>query len=136
MTGDNIGFSADDVFCFGNAVAETGNSPNDAHVTSTDLLLARNNPRTFLTPAGIEFPYDFNRDQWVSTTDVLLARNNQTDFLTALRLLDLSSPEAADASASELAWLHEFEPVELQPPQPKQEPSPAAAAVDKLLATY
>ncbi len=79
-----------DVCYFGNAVGEGGNSPNDAMVTATDLLLARNNPRTFLNPAGIDFAYDYNRDQRVSATDLLLARNNVSSFLTALKLIDLS----------------------------------------------
>ncbi len=82
--------STDDVFYFGNAVADAGNGDADAMVTATDLLLARNNPRNFLNPAEIDLPYDYNRDQRVNTTDVLLARNNQTNFLTAFRMLDLS----------------------------------------------
>jgi len=85
-----LGLLQDDVFYFGNAVAEAGNSAAQAQVTATDLLLARNNPRNFLHPAAVDFAYDYNRDQRVNATDVLLARNNQTNFLTALRLLDLT----------------------------------------------
>ncbi len=85
-----LALDADDVFYFGNAVADAGNSPTDLQVTATDLLLARNNPRTFLNPAAIDLPYDYNRDGRVDATDVLLARNNPTNFLTALRLIDLS----------------------------------------------
>jgi len=84
------GLEADDVFYFGNAIAEGGDSATAAHVSTTDLLLARNNSRTFLNPATIDFLYDYDRDQRVDATDVLLARNNQTNFLTALRLIDLS----------------------------------------------
>jgi len=87
---ENTGLLHDDVFYFGNAVAEAGNSPHDAHVSTIDLLLARNNPRTFLEPAGLDFLYDYNRDGRVNATDVLLARNHQTDFLEALKLVDLS----------------------------------------------
>ncbi|MBN2477254.1 MAG: hypothetical protein JXB62_21785, partial [Pirellulales bacterium] len=76
-----------DVFYFGNSVGESGNSSTNANVNATDMLLARNNPRTFLDPAAIDFPYDYNRDQRVSATDMLLARNNQTHFLNALRLI-------------------------------------------------
>ncbi len=89
VVGSELGMAEDDVFAFGNAVAEAGNSPTNAQVTTTDLLLARNNPRNFLQPAEIDFAYDYNRDQRVSATDVLLARNNQTNFLTALALIDL-----------------------------------------------
>jgi len=88
VLGANLGLPADDVFYFGNAVAEAGNSPSDAQVTTTDLLLARNNPRNFLNPAAVDFAFDYNRDQRVGTTDVLLARNNQTNFLTQLRLIE------------------------------------------------
>ncbi len=83
-----LGLAQGDVFYFGNAVAEAGNSAPDAQVTATDLLLARNNPRNFLTPAAVDFAFDYNRDQRVNATDVLLARNNQTNFLTALRLIE------------------------------------------------
>ena len=67
-------------------------------MTTTDLLLARANPHTFLDPAGVEDRYDFNRDHLVDTTDVLLARNNQTNFLTSLKLLDLTDPGEVLAS--------------------------------------
>ncbi|MBN2477255.1 MAG: cadherin-like domain-containing protein [Pirellulales bacterium] len=77
----------DDVFYFGNAVGEGGNSTADAQVNATDMLLARNNPRNFLNPAEINFPYDYNRDARVNATDMLLARNNQTHFLDALKLI-------------------------------------------------
>jgi len=107
-----LGLPADEVFYFGNAVAEAGNSSGNAQVTTTDLLLARNNPRNFLTPATVDFAFDYNRDQRVNSTDVLLARNNQTNFLTALRLIDLSAGAAAPAS------------------------TPAATAVDLLFTAY
>ncbi len=105
------GLAAPDVFYFGNAVGEGGNSDADARVTSVDLLLARNNPRHFLDPAAIDYAYDYNRDTRVDVTDLLLARNNQTDPLTALSLLDLSGPEEENASV-------------------------AGAAVDRLLTDY
>ncbi len=85
---EGVGLEADDVFRFGNAVGETGNSSFEAHVTATDLLLARNNQRSFLNPAPVDFDYDFNRDQRVNTTDLLLARNNTTSFQSALALWD------------------------------------------------
>jgi hypothetical protein len=82
------GLAASDVFYFGNAIGETGNSPSDARVDAVDVLMARNHPRTFVDPAPIDFPYDFNRDGRVNATDMLLARNNQTGLATALRLID------------------------------------------------
>ncbi len=91
VTAAGLGLPADDVFYFGNAVAEAANTPGNSLVTATDLLLARNNSRNFLDPAAIDFLFDYNRDQRVNATDVLLARNNQTNFLSALKLLDLSN---------------------------------------------
>jgi len=87
LANEFTGLEEEDVFYFGNVVAEAGNSGSDTLVTTTDLLLARNNPRTFLDPAGIDFPYDYNRDQRVNTTDLLLARNNTSNFLTSLKLI-------------------------------------------------
>ncbi len=126
-----IGLPGDDVFYFGNAVAEAGNSSN-TQVTTTDVLLARNNPRNFLNPAGIEFLYDYNRDQRVNATDVLLARNNQTNFLTALKRLDLS--DVAGAAPAETAWIAEFGL--LADDDPASDADPAAGAVDRLLMDY
>jgi len=114
-----LGLPTDDVFYFGNAVAESGNTAGNTQVTSTDMLLARNNPRSFLNPAEVDFPYDYNRDARVGATDILLARNNQTNFLTALKMLDLSAvggqAEASVASEGTSAW---------------------TSAVDQLLATF
>jgi len=109
LVGQRLGLPGDDVFYIGNAAGEAGNSTSDAQVTTTDVLLARNNPRNFLNPAAVDFPYDYNRDGRVTTTDLLLARNNQTNFLTRLRLLDLSQANA-------------------------QERPPSAEAIDQLLA--
>ena len=82
------GLATDHVFYFGSAVGEAGNSDDDAMVTVTDLLLARNNPRTLVfDPAEIDYRYDYNRDRKVDATDLLLARNNQTDVFSALQLI-------------------------------------------------
>ena len=127
----NFGMADDDVFYFGNAVAESGNSPNDARVTTADLLLARNNPLAFIAPAAVDFPYDFDRDGSVNATDVLLARNNQTNFLDALKLIDLVAAEAPLATTpAALAWLSES----AEQDRASKEEAPAEAAVDVLLA--
>jgi len=109
-------------------------------VTAADLLLARNNPRSFLDPAAVDFAYDYDRDGRVNTTDVLLARNNQTSFLSTLRLIDLSSggPQPAagpEFTPADLAWLSQYEPPVKQAAS-SSKPDRAAAAVDRLLATY
>jgi len=88
----NTGLAEPDVFYFGNAIGETGNSIEDARVNAVDALLARGNPRTLTNPAPIDFPYDFNRDQRVNATDMLIAHKNQTHLLNALKLI--SVPES------------------------------------------
>jgi len=117
----------DDVFYFGNAVAEAGDSEIDAKVTAADLLLARNNPRDFQAETLVDFPFDYDRDGQVDATDVLLARNNRTSFLDALQLIDLSA--AGAISAAELAWLAEFEATD-------RDRESGADAVDALFATF
>jgi len=130
---DNLWLPAEDVFYFGNAVAEAGDSDN-ARVGVADLLLARNNPRDFLHRADITSPYDYNRDSFINATDVLLARNNQTGFLDELILIDLTGAAEAAQSAplANLAWLSDLD----QPAtQRSAQKDGAAEAVDLLLAT-
>ncbi|MCA9262595.1 MAG: lamin tail domain-containing protein [Planctomycetales bacterium] len=91
------GLAAPDVFYYGNAVGESGDSSEHAKVDTTDEVGARNNPRTFLSPADIEDPFDFNRDRRVDTTDQIIARNNLTSFLTELQLIDLSNGQQSVA---------------------------------------
>ncbi|HUT09375.1 MAG TPA: dockerin type I domain-containing protein [Thermoguttaceae bacterium] len=130
------GLSEPCVFYFGNAVAETGNSPSDARVTAADLLLARNNLRGVLNPAGIDDPYDFNRDGRVNATDVLLARNNQSNFSSALKLIDLSGAQAPQPALSpELAWLAEYGQGE-DHGQTSEKSDTLTTAADALLAVY
>jgi len=132
----NTGLPQDDVFYFGSAVGEAGNSAVDTQVTVADLLLARNNPRNFLNPAPKDFPYDYNRDQRVNATDVLLARNHQTGFMDALRLIDSAGDEPAMLPAAlpdNLAWTSE---IDFAPKTDgSSSKSAAAEATDKLLAT-
>ncbi|MBN2473466.1 MAG: lamin tail domain-containing protein [Pirellulales bacterium] len=96
----DTGLAEADVFYFGNAIGEAGNSTVDAKVNASDMLLSRNNPRTFLNPAPIDFPCDFNRDARVNATDMLIARNNPTHFLNALRLIAVPDKAAEGPSES------------------------------------
>jgi subtilisin-like proprotein convertase family protein len=89
------GLATNDVFYFGNAIGETGNDANSARVTSADILLVRNNPKSFLSPASVTDAYDINRDTKVNAADVLLVRNHVTSFLNELKLIDLTGGIAA-----------------------------------------
>ena len=84
----NTGLSAPDVFYFGNAIGETGNSAFEAEVSAWDVINVRNNPHTLgVNPAAITEVCDFNRDRKVSPTDEILVRNNGTSMFTALQLI-------------------------------------------------
>ncbi|MBN2474624.1 MAG: hypothetical protein JXB62_08445 [Pirellulales bacterium] len=162
----NTGLAEDDVFYFGNAVGEAGNSTTNAQVNAVDMLLARNNPRTFLNPAPIDFPYDYNRDQRVNATDMLLARNNQTHFLNALKLITVpckaakalpvpaapvATSAALDAALEDLGalspagtrdpdvapdWLFEFEAGAWKSHRSSAKEPAETQAIDQLLAGF
>jgi hypothetical protein len=94
---EDTGLAAADVFYFGNAIGETGNSTANAIVSSADEALARLNLRGPFNPAPIDFLYDFNRDRLVNSADQALARLGVTNAFSSLRLI---SPPALAASAS------------------------------------
>ena len=81
----------EDVFYFGNAIGETGDSTGNAFVNAMDTGGVRNNPRNFMNPAPIHDPYDFNRDRNVNALDFGIARNHATNFITALKLITTPS---------------------------------------------
>ena len=94
---------ADDVFYFGNAVGETGNSPYNALVTAADVIAARDNPRGPGNRAALDNPHDFDHDMLVNAVDVILARNHATGPFDALRLIapPLSNPASAEAEGEQ-----------------------------------
>jgi len=140
----DTGLAEADVFYFGNAVGETGNSTADAKVNAVDVLLARNNPRTLLNEAPVDFRCDFNRDGRVNATDMLIARNNQTHLLDALKLIAVPgmkrspikdpSTSAHDAEPARWSWFCEFEGLATQQ-RSMEETESAQEAVDLLLAS-
>jgi len=96
----NTGLTTDDVFYFGNAIGESGDSLNDARVDATDEILARNNPKSAFDPAAINDPYDYNRDGLVDATDEILARNNGTSAFSELQLITPSAPVGGSSAPS------------------------------------
>jgi len=100
LAAGSTGVAEDDVFYFGNAIGECGNSAGDAIVNATDEIDARMHPHWFLDPAPVYDPDDFNRDQRVDATDQIHARFNQTYFLTDLNLITVpSAPLGARTAA-------------------------------------
>lgn len=134
----NTGLPGPDVFYFGNAIGECGNSTTDAKVNAFDMLGARDNQRNLLNPAPIDFFFDYNRDALVNATDMLIARNNQTHFLNALELINVPQcvktqdtvlqKAAAQHTLAKLTWLYELDPN-------TQSPKTAQHATDNLMTT-
>ncbi len=143
--GGRTGLLKDDVSYFGNAIGESDNSPTDAKVNAFDMLAARDNQRSFLDPAPIDFFVDFDRDADVDAADMLIARNNTTHFLNALRLIttpgakksaEFSARDAIfEAQPSNLTWLYEFDSSGTSD-RPSRPSSTGRAAVDKLFAAH
>jgi Tol biopolymer transport system component len=92
----NTGLASEDVFYFGNAIGEVGNSTASAMVTSADEALIRVNRIAGAGNLPVTSPYDIDRDGSVTSTDAALARVNQTTAFSALRLIAVpaSSPLA------------------------------------------
>ncbi|HYW80350.1 MAG TPA: hypothetical protein VE890_12270 [Thermoguttaceae bacterium] len=110
---DRTGLTDADVFYFGNAPADAGDSATNAIVNATDEILARNFQHSAVNPAGIDDPYDYNRDGLVNGTDQIIARENQTNPLTMLRLITPPNSEAKGSiealSTAEVDWPYEAE---------------------------
>jgi hypothetical protein len=81
----NTGLAAANVFYFGNAIGESGNSPIDAVVDINDEIGSRTH-KTGFSAAAIINPYDYNRDGRVNATDDLMARHNPAT-INALQLI-------------------------------------------------
>jgi hypothetical protein len=90
--------AAPDVFYFGNAIGESGNSPTDATVDAADVLAAQNN-HTGPGGASITNPYDYNRDKQVDDQDELVAQSNPSG-MSPLQLI--TAPAAGAGSAAGL----------------------------------
>lgn len=109
LANTDTGLEETDVFYFGNAVGETGNSTANVFVNISGENGARQNPRNFLDPTPIDDSYDFNRDGRVDISDENIARQNGTNFLNALVLLDLAPSGSASKAGvrNQLEWQRE-----------------------------
>ena len=103
--GGHLGLAEDDVFYFGNAIGDTGNSVADAEVTPTDEIAVRNDPHSLaVNPAGIDDAYDFDRDRKVGPSDSIIARNHGTNTTTALQLITAPRLPAITVGGTTLTW--------------------------------
>ena len=96
------GLETPDVFYFGNAVGESGNSAADAAVNAQDIGGPRDNPHNFLNRALVGDAFDYNRDSLVNAQDIGIARDNPTNFLSDVNLITVpaAAPEATTRSLS------------------------------------
>lgn len=94
----NTGLASPDVFYFGNAIGESGNSPLDAAVTSADALFVLSNVDPVAGP--VTSPVDFNRDRKVTSADALIALNNVAVGPTALHLI---TPATSNTGVQQVA---------------------------------
>jgi len=103
----NTKLATPDVFYFGNAIGETGDSVINAVVNTTDYL--RVGAGFTPGPVGINSVLDVNRDNAIDLTDRNLVLANQTSTLTALKLL--SFEPVVTASPASAPSVSPFEPV-------------------------
>lgn len=97
------GLAAPDVFYFGNAIGESGDSTADAFVTAVDQGRARDNPRTGRNPAAIDNLFDFNRDRFVDAADQAIARDHVTTGRNGLLLITIPGSSPAGLRAATVA---------------------------------
>ena len=95
----NTGLAAPDVFYFGLATGECGDSTANTYVDATDFAGARDNPHNFLNRATIDDHYDFNRDSYVDSSDLAIVRDNNTNFITQLKLIGVPAAPTAPGDA-------------------------------------
>ena len=90
LANERTGLAADDVFYWGSAVGDTGDSAFNTFVDVTDSVRIEANFRDFLNPAPLDDPFDLNRDRFVDATDFTIVVDNQTNFLSDLNLIQPS----------------------------------------------
>ena len=110
----DTGLLTPDVFYFGNAVGESGDQPSKAVVDANDMLAARSDPHTFLHPATITNPHDYNRDGRVDALDQLIARGNSGFTLTLFTPADPATASAAAAATDVLTIVDSTQPIAKQ----------------------
>jgi hypothetical protein len=101
--GPSTGLESPDVFYWGNAIGETGNSLTDAIVSANDEAIIRVNFTTGFQTVPVTSRHDINKDRFVTAADAALSRVNQTTAFSALRLI--APPAEAGGGGGGLAAL-------------------------------
>ena len=94
------GLTSDDVFYFGNAIGDAGNSPTGTSVNVFDFAGVRDHHHNAFTPAPIHDRFDFNRDRNVNVHDLEVVKNNNTNPFNDLNLIAVPLPPGSPASFS------------------------------------
>ncbi len=89
---ENTGLLVPDVFYFGNAVGEAGDSVDNALVNGFDFASTREHLVASSPGAAIDNKVDFNRDAVVDGADLAITRDNTTDFANSLRRITVPAP--------------------------------------------
>lgn len=76
LANERTGLASPDVFYFGNAVGETGNTADNALVNAIDYSALRS--RLFTRNADLSNPYDLDRDGRISALDLVIVRRSRT----------------------------------------------------------
>jgi glucose/arabinose dehydrogenase len=97
------GSSARDVFYFGNAIGETGNSPLNAVVNSLDVAGIKAH-RVAARTAAIDNRYDVNRDRRVNALDLAVVRRGFATPEHALPLIAVPGTAAVAMNASTVTF--------------------------------
>ena len=125
LANNNTGLTVDDVFYFGNAIGESGNSIGNATVNISDISGARTNQTGFRLTDLLNV-FDFNRDARVNVADVAIARTNQSGF-TPIRLItptdssvgpsNKQPPMAASAATASVALPVSISKLDVESPE-------------------
>ena len=81
---ENTGLTSPDVFYFGNAIGETGDSTLHTHINAFDLAGNRDNANP---DAYLANRFDHDRDGIVDGTDYAIVRDHARNFVDALQLI-------------------------------------------------
>ena len=103
MASPSTGLADDDVFYFGNAPGESGDSVRHTFVNAFDFAGPRDNPLSNPPGADIDSRFDFNRDNRIDGADLAIARDNTTDIRTALEFISVPAtpPRVVDLVIAE-----------------------------------
>ena len=95
----NTALPQDDVFYFGNAVGECGNSTVNFVTDTFDISATRTHRLTVPGSALVTNAYDFNRDGKVDTFDISICRVSRTTVPTALQRITVPVGAKSKAGA-------------------------------------